>query len=206
MLKDELLQREYAVLKELNKNGRIEFSEIDKKHGFDTGRAQYSYHKLRESGLLKRVTITMQNLPIKYTAVISASIIDEGRFRKSREGLIRSVIENPDTPINKYLLVGDVAAPDGITFCLPVFGSDDLDRDIEKLNSLKLGMEFTTAIVTNLLVGEFCYRRFDNAHTEWQTALEREYGSEIAEKIDYEETGRAKKEVHGRVDIRGVPL
>ena len=207
LLKDVILQREYAVLKELNKNGRMEFSEIDKKYMFDTGRAQYSYHKLRESGLLKRVTITMQNLLIKYTAVISASLIDEGRFRRSREGLIRSVIENQSALINKYLLVGDTAAPDGIVFCLPVFGNDDLDKDVEKLNSLNLGMEFTTMIATNLLVGEFCYRCFDNAHTEWQVALEKEYGSEIIEKTDYEETGRHKKSrINYKVDIRGIQI
>jgi DNA-binding Lrp family transcriptional regulator len=207
LLKDSILKREYVVLKELNKNGRMEFTEIDSKHGFDPGRAQYSYHKLKESGLLRRVTITMQNMPVKYIAVISASIINEGRFRASREGYIRSVIENQNTPINKYLLVSDTAAPDGVMLYLPVFGSDDLDKDVEKLNSLKLGIEFSTEIATNLLVGEFCYRSFDNALTEWQTALETEYGSKIVEKTDYEETGRNRKSrVNYKVDIRGIKI
>jgi DNA-binding Lrp family transcriptional regulator len=206
MLKDSMLKREYVLLKELIKDGRKEFSEIDKKYGFDAGRSQYSYHKLRESGLLKRVTITIQNLPIKYTALISASIIDEEKFRKGRGEMVRSIIEDTETPINKYLLVEDTAAPDGIIFFLPVFGGDDLDKVVENLNGLRLGMEFTTTIVTNLLIGEFCCRRFDNMHSEQQAVLEKEYGSEIPKKIDYEETGRAKKEARSRSDIRGLPL
>ncbi len=70
LLKDKLLTREYAILKELTDNGKIDFSEIDRKYGFDKGRSQYSYYKLKEQGIIKRITISMQNLSIKYVGII----------------------------------------------------------------------------------------------------------------------------------------
>jgi hypothetical protein len=103
-------------------------------------------------------------------------------------------------------LIEDIAAPDGIVFCLPVFGNDDLDRVVESMKNLKSGMEFTTAIATSIITGEFCYRHFDNAHSSQQATLEKEYGMKALERPDYEETGRIKKKVRQKVDIRGVPL
>ncbi len=206
MMKDRMLQREYALMKELNENGRCEFSEIDKKYGFDAGRSQYSYHKLKEDGTLRRVTMTMRNLPVRYVAAIFANIIYEEKLRKHREELLMSVKEEPNTPISKYLLVEDSETPNGAVFYLPVFEYDDLDRTVENISSLNLGMRIAALTITSILVGDFCYRRFDNAYSLQQSVLEKRYGHAPLERRNYEETGRIrKKKAYRKTDIRGLP-
>ena len=90
--KRELLKREYGVLRSLHSNANIEFTEIDSKCGFDNGRAQYTYYKLKESQTLRRTTITMKKTDIKYNAILFMEKINQGRLAQTREKLIREII------------------------------------------------------------------------------------------------------------------
>ena len=92
-LRGSMLAREYCVLKELNKNGQMDFSEIDRKYGFDRGRASYSYYKLREEGKIRRITITMQKLPVRYNGIILQTIVNRSQFEKGRSGLLSDIVE-----------------------------------------------------------------------------------------------------------------
>ena len=55
----ELLASEFAVLKELNSNGSMEFTEIDARHKLPRGSAQYTFHRLKERGVIKRITASI---------------------------------------------------------------------------------------------------------------------------------------------------
>lgn len=203
MLKDRLLIREYAVLKELIKDANIGFTEIDKKYKFDLGRSQYSYHKLKERGIIKRITVSLHSLPFKYLAIIFVDIVDLQKFAKNRHKLISNIIEYKNN-FNKYILVGDIVSPDGSFFCLAVYKYGDLEEAVEDIANLDLGMRVKTLIVADILVGDLCYRNFDNAYSIQEDILVRDYGNKPIPKIDYEETGRIKKKTTYHRDIRGL--
>lgn len=206
LLKDKFLTREYAVLKELNKNGRLEFTEIDKKYKFDKGRSQYSYYKLKEAGILKRITISIQKIPLRYIGIIFKDVVNYAKFTKNREKSLSDIIEQTNNQVNKYLLVDDILTPYGVTSYLPIFDYDTLDKEIEKLADFDLGIKLTSAVVTNIILGDFCYRKFDDAHSSQQEILERDYGMSKVTKMNYEETGRKRKPSEYTTDSRGARL
>ena len=151
--KKQMLAREFAVLRELNLDGSKDFIDIDKKYGFDRGRSQYSYYRLAEKGLLKGITISMNNLPIKYVAVIFVEILDYGEFEKTRSLYLHNIIQKTDVPINKYSLVGDVGIPYGSVFFMPVFNDNDLEQAKVRLSKVK-GIRIREAIITKIIEGK----------------------------------------------------
>jgi DNA-binding Lrp family transcriptional regulator len=191
-IKDNLLKREYAILKELNKNGIMDFTEIDKKYGFDNGRSQYTYYRLKEKGIISRITISEQELPIKYVGVILKEIIDEKKFRKNRVNSLLDILDETNFPTTKYILTGDYGNPDGSILFMPIFNPGHLEANVEKLSSFDLGLNIRTWIITNILLGSFCFRKFDLAYASQYGPLEREYGIKRPTMVDYEITGKAK--------------
>ncbi len=161
--KKQIIQREFAILRELNSNGSADLMDVDRKYGFDTGRAQYAYYKLVESGILKRITISLQDLPIRYVAAIFIKITDMELYYGTRDSLLMDIVDRSDTPVNKYALAGDIATPFGVLMLMPVFGERDLDDTIQMLSEAK-GMTIKSAIITTTLVGGLCFRRL-TVHT-----------------------------------------
>jgi DNA-binding Lrp family transcriptional regulator len=205
LLKDKLLIREYAVLKELLKDGKTEFTEIDRLYGFDNGRSQYSYYRLREKGIIRRTTISMRSLPIKYIAIIFEDIIDFKLYITKKDKALKEIISDSASQINKYLLVEDASNPDGGVLFLPIFKDGELESAIEKLTSLNLGINTRTYVITSILIGDFCYRAFDNDYSIQNDILIRNYGEKQQPKLSYEETGRGKREhIQYNKDIRGL--
>lgn len=191
-LQNQLTQHEYITLRELNSDGAAKFADIDKKHGFVGEGAAYTYRKLTDSRLLKRMTISMQNLPLKYTAIILADKIDRDKYAESREKLLKMVIEKTRTPVNKYTLIGDKWMPTGIMFAIPVFEEGDLEKAEADLKETMAGMRLDKLIVLETVVGSLCFRRFDNDHSNQHNLLIKEYGLNDAPKTNYEETGRSR--------------
>ncbi len=204
-LKDKLLKREYAVLKEFNKNGNIDFTEIDRLYEFDRGRSQYSYYKLKERGVIKRITISMQDLPIKYIAVIFEDIVDFRLATNNRSKIFKEIISESTTQTNKYLSVDDTSNPAGLVACLPVFRDGELESTVENMAPDTLGIKIRAYITTSILLGNFCYRNFDNNYSAQQNVLVKDYKLKPVPKLNYEETVRTKKEhVKYIKDIRGL--
>jgi DNA-binding Lrp family transcriptional regulator len=204
-LKDSLLAREYAVLRELNRDGKTEFGEIDKKYGTEEGRASYSYHKLRKEGKIKRITISLQKLPLKYIGIVMETLTNQLRFEKNKGKLLYGIIEKSESQIDRYLFVCDTVNPYGLMFFLPVFNNSDLDEALGKLSGIERGVKFATLVVINVLFGDFCYRKFDSAYSIQQKMLESAFGAEKVQKIDYEESGR-KKTYNIKLDMRGARI
>ncbi len=196
-IKKDLLKREYAILKELNNNGILDFTEIDKKHGFDPGSSRYTYYKLKERGVLRRITITLQNAPIRYMGMIFKELVDEEQFRKNRVSSLMNIIEETTYLTDKYCLTGDIGNPDGSLLFMPVYSNNDLDLAVEKLVQLDLGIKIKTLVVTSIILGSFCYRKYDYVHSKQHHILVQSYGHKQEEKINYEETGR-KINIKGR--------
>ncbi|MCW6159500.1 MAG: Lrp/AsnC family transcriptional regulator [Candidatus Micrarchaeales archaeon] len=201
-IKKELLKRDYAVITELISNGAEGFTEIDKKYRFDAGRAAYTYHKLRERGIIKRITVSMQNIPVKYTGIIIKEIIDEGVFRANREKSLLDIVEKTNSVLgSKYILTGNIGNPDGSMLFMPIFNENEFDKEIEKLASLNLGLSLKPLLITSLVLGSFCYRRFDLAYADQYKPLIEQFGAERPQQIDYESSARIRKSKKRRREI-----
>jgi DNA-binding Lrp family transcriptional regulator len=172
--KGSISQREFNVLYELNQNGAIDFTNIDKAYGLGSGAAQYTYHKLKENGTLKRVTITMLNLPIKYNAIIMVSIVNGSDFGKNRAEILKEIIDDR-IEVNKYTLVSDVELPHGIMFIMPVFNDQELALTQDHIKSKLNGIEVKTLIITDVILGSLCYRKQDKYQTAQYKLLTEEY-------------------------------
>lgn len=204
-LKGSLLVREYAVLKELNNNSTMDFREIDKKYGFDEGRSAYTYHKLLQNGTLERATINMQNTRVKYTGILFIWKINSDKFAKNKMKSLFDLVEQTGNTMDKYSFAADTVDPDGVLRIVPMLEEGSLDRILDKLFALDLGIKITTNVITELLTGSFCYRLFDTSYSLQQKALERDYGVKAGEKIDYYETGRKKVKIPNK-NIRFTPI
>ena len=81
-------EREKKVLKELNKDGRMSFTAIDRKYSLNHGASQYAYYSLVKKNILRRITITETNLQIKYNVIFLSQIIYGGIASSTRTSLL----------------------------------------------------------------------------------------------------------------------
>ncbi|MCL5430000.1 MAG: Lrp/AsnC family transcriptional regulator [Candidatus Marsarchaeota archaeon] len=207
-MKDNLLNREYAVLYELNKNGVVDFSEIDRMYGFDQGRSLYTYHKLLDEGVIKRVTVNMSNIPLLYVGLIFEEVINYGKFNKTRVQSVLDVVKDNDACLNKYALICAMEEPQGAVFFLPVVELSDLEKNKEQFYRKKRGISLSTAVVTDTLLGTLCFRKLDPTHTYQYDDLVNNYGITLGPKTNYIETGRKKKEyiaIEKELGVWGIP-
>lgn len=183
--KKQILKREFVTLRELNNNGSASLLDVDKKYGLDTGRSQYVYYKLLKSGLLRRITISLQNLPIRYTVAIFVKVTNQRLYYDTRISLLKDMMSNATyLPVNKYTFAGDITTPFGALLFLPVFEEQDLEDTLRILNDAK-GATIKSAIITNTLIGSLCYRTLDNVYSEQGYVLQRDYGIKFPAKTDY---------------------
>ena len=200
----QLRERAFNVLKELIKDGKAEFSKIGEKYNLNEQEVRYEYLKLVDSGAIRRTTISINNLPLKYSGILQESFINYKKFRDKRASSLSDIIEDNAKAVNKYIAVFDSMNPDGSLFLVPVFEGNELYEITEKLKKLDLGIEISTAVITNMLVGSFCLRKFDNTYSIQQKILEEEYGYEKIERINYE--SKEKQKENYKLDIRGLPI
>ena len=156
--------REVAVLRELNANGREEFANIDRSYGLDRGSAQYTYLRLKQSGIINRTTISLDCFKRNHVGVIWISYINMSEFRKTQNKLLFNIITNRG-PINNYSLMGDLGAPNGAILFMPATYLGELEDRSEELRKTIKGVRIETLFVTDILVGSFCYRAIDNSYS-----------------------------------------
>ena len=177
---DQISRRVFNVLKELTSNGSLEFHEIDIKYGYTSGASQYTYHQLIENGTIKRITISITPNNVKYNAIILAKITNGKSFGKTRKNLLKEIIsQETEGLINKYVLTSDIETPHGILFVLPIVKESDLHVVQAQLQKQVKGIEQTTIIITEIILGSFCYRRFDNTYSKQYRRLIEEYKVKI---------------------------
>ena len=158
-----LLEREFNVLYELNKNGRIDFNEIDKKYNMHSGAAHYTYYKLLHKQIIRMITITMDSLPSKYLSLLLANQVNMGKFDKERQQYFKYIIEDTPSPTNKFALIGDIGAYYGMLAIFPVFEDSDVQRiENDFRNLFGDGVELKTIVIVQLLIGNIGLRRLDN--------------------------------------------
>jgi DNA-binding Lrp family transcriptional regulator len=189
----DITRNEYAVMRELNANGVENFTDIDKKNGFGKGTAQFTYYRLKSKGLIKRITLTMQSVPLKYYSAILMFRTNGIAFSNKRDNLLKDIIEQPPTPLNKYSLVGDISTPTGGIFITPIFNDGDLQAMLENFKKVLSGVYTTELVITKFVVGLLANRRLDNIYTSQYETIVGKNLMQKTRKVNYEETGRQKK-------------
>lgn len=180
-----LSEREFVVLKELNANGVVNFTEIDKKHNFTKGTALYTYDKLKKRGVIVRSTINAENTGIKYFGIIFIQRLDMSKYLKTKDYLSMDII-NDNELLSKYALICDVGAPDMIILIMPIRGDTSIEQIANRFREKMEGVAISTAIVTENIIGHMCIRRFDNNYTYYYDELVSEKKLAHRTKIDYE--------------------
>jgi DNA-binding Lrp family transcriptional regulator len=171
----DLTKNEYNVLCKLADGSRISFKGIGKQIGISPIASSYAFDSLREKGFLKRITITMEKLPLKYNMLLFADVIDGEKVNSSRKELLMEMIEDSNGQTNRYTLVGDIENPHSAVFMLPVFNEDDAIATERRIKGRIKGVETRSSVVTDVLVGSFLYRKFDNRYTNQYKILAEEY-------------------------------
>ena len=156
---EQIFLREYATLKELNSNGMMSFSDIDKKYSLKPGSAQYTYHQLLENEMIERITITMDNPPIKDTAVLMTKQIEMQKINFNRTKWLRDSVDDTNTDLNKYIFSGDIGSPYGVIRIAPLYKNGDLEELEKRIYAITDGIEVGSSIITNILVGKLGYRK-----------------------------------------------
>ena len=174
----EIFQREYAVLRALNKNGIEKFNDIDREYGLRKGIADYTFHELVDKNVIRRVTISMQNLPIRYLAVIRIKQVNMKRFVETRKDYLLYSLKDSNTITNKFSIVGDIGSPYGLFFILPIYNDGDLEKIEEELKNIIKGVKVDVTIVSSVIFGSICLNKLDTKHINEFNMLKKEYGME----------------------------
>ncbi|MDE1825422.1 MAG: hypothetical protein KGH61_02990 [Candidatus Micrarchaeota archaeon] len=181
----ELLFRDYILLKELSLNGIEQFTVIDSKNALSRGNSQYAYYKLFEKGIIKRTTINMRDCAVKNNAMILMKRINMQKFGKTRANYRMNAIVDTDTPTNRYSVTIDIWDPDGGIRIAPLYKNQSVEMLIEELRNKTKGAEYSSLIISEILVGKICYRRFDNRYSRYYESLIKSGAIENSQYEDY---------------------
>ncbi len=161
---DDIMQGEFAVLKEMNTDGSENFSEIDTNYHLSKGGARYAYYKLRQREIIKRATIVTESLSVKYVGILILKYVNGEKFNATRGNLLLEIIKD-NKLLNKYALVGDIGSPSGVIMFLPITENAELSNTVESIESKVKGVTLSALIVINVLKGQLGYRRFDSEYS-----------------------------------------
>ncbi|MDE1824369.1 MAG: hypothetical protein KGH74_03655, partial [Candidatus Micrarchaeota archaeon] len=158
--KEQLRPREFMLLRELNDNSNINFTDIDEEYKLNKGTSRYTYQNLKNRGIIARPTISMSNLDIKYIGIIIVTNIYYKEIQENRYKYLFDIMEYGNIA-NKYSLSGNIGAPNGAIMLLPVMKEGYLDKVATNIEEELKGSIVKNLVVTDIVTGSLCYRRFD---------------------------------------------
>ncbi len=200
--KKEITKSALAVLKDLSNNSKKEFIEVDHENNLREGATDYEYYKLKKDRIIKNATIILKP-KIRYNIAIIVGIRDNVEFRKTQEKLLLDIIEDGAGGVNKYTLVEDMNMPDGGLFVAPIFDEGESERVVDTLKNKVGGVVVNTLMITEVVLGNLPFRRFDNSYSQQAGALTRLFAHTPLEKRNYE--GKLENQKR-RLGIRGEHL
>ena len=171
---DEITEMEYNVLKAMNNNAAADFVSIDKEIGSDIGRSNYAYHQLTKRGIIKRSTISVQNLPSKFDIIILLNYTNLDAWKPTRENLLLEILKEKQKQFDAYSFTCDTMAPNGIMLVKPEVSTakeNELEKVIDSLSQEVKGVNIDVLIKTSMPVGSLNHRLFDKTQTSQYNIL-----------------------------------
>ncbi len=160
-----LKHREFLLLKELNSDSKVSFSDIDKKYNLNKGTSRYAYHNLKNKGLIVRPTISMTKAVAKYTGILQIYNIDYEKIRANRYKFLLDLNEHGSV-VDRCCLAGNIGSPNGAMGLFPLSYDFELEKTAERVKDELQGSIVNTLIITGIIKGELCYRRTDSTYTK----------------------------------------
>ena len=68
---NQIFKREYALLRALSRDSRIQFKDIDREFGLGKGSARYTFEEMVKKGTIRRVTLSMREPPTTQLAIMT---------------------------------------------------------------------------------------------------------------------------------------
>jgi hypothetical protein len=75
--------------------------------------------------------------------------------------------------------------PDGIFYLFPVLKEEDMERIEHELSNTIKGVKFDSLIVESIIVGNICYRKFDNLYRDQYVSLVKRKSIQVQTRIIY---------------------
>lgn len=173
---DQIFEREYAVLRALNTNGRARFKDIDIEYRLGRGVANRTFAELVERGVIERVTISMDKPPFRYMALISVSQVNVERYNRGRKELSMYIIDDRGMWTNRFISVGDIGSPYGMLIVAPIYENQRLEEIEDRIRSILENDNVSSAIITDVIVGSMIINRVDIRELFDYKRLVEEYG------------------------------
>ncbi|MDE1824649.1 MAG: hypothetical protein KGH74_05140, partial [Candidatus Micrarchaeota archaeon] len=129
------------------------------------GTSRYTYRALVDREIIKRSTISMTNLKMSYLGMIVISnvyykAIQENRYKFLKEEIGYGKISN------KYSLSGNVGSPtNGAIIFLPITEEEHIEDISKTIEDELQGSTVKSLVVTDIISGFLCHRRFDNTYS-----------------------------------------
>ncbi len=178
---DQIFEREYAVLRALNANGKARFKEIDREYGLGKGVANRTFAELVERGVIERVTISMDRPPLRYMALISVSQVNVERYNRGRRELSMYVIDDGGMWTNRFISIGDIGSPYGILIVAPICEGQRLEEIEDSIRSILDNDTVSSAVITDVIVGSMIINRVDIRELFDYKRLAEDYGMSDAD-------------------------
>ncbi|MGC8572375.1 MAG: winged helix-turn-helix transcriptional regulator, partial [Candidatus Micrarchaeia archaeon] len=172
----QLTESEFKILRDLTIDGSMQFKELALNNGLSSPAASsYVFEKLKEREIIQRITISMDNIPLRYYAMYFIKIIDRENYNKhDREGLIKEELDYKYSWINKYSLAVDIGIPVGEIYIAPILNEEDFQAYEQILKYFK-SIEVESVLITNIIIGSIINRNFDNTYAPGYKVLVEEY-------------------------------
>ena len=169
-----LMYREYAILCELNEDSTKSFASIDRKYDLPMGSAKRAYEDLmNEEGknAILRPTLLANSINKRYDGIILTAINNDAKFIESRDNHHKYIINEPNKFISRFSYICDIETPDGIFYIFPVLKDEDMQKVEIGLSETIKGVKFDSLIVESTIIGNICYRKFDNLYSYQYSSL-----------------------------------
>ena len=126
-------------------------------------------------GIIKRTTISLNKTTIRYNALFVVNYAIQKEFSHTRDRLLFNIISECEQQFDTYSFTSDIASPAGIILTVPITKDDDLyHKEQELLNNVR-GINLSTLVVTDVLIGMLNRRMFDKSFTKQYEILISEY-------------------------------
>ena len=171
---DQIFNREYAVLRALNINGKAHFKDIDKEYGLSKGLAKYTFDQLFSNGVIN-VTITIRKAPIRYIALINIYQDNMTSFERNRKELLLYFLKDNGLLTNRFITTGDIGSPRGIYLVTAIYENGELEKIEGELKGMLKGNTIKSAIITDVIIGKLNINRRNYTDSPVYKGLIKEY-------------------------------
>jgi len=163
-----------ALLEGLNIDGRGEIKEIAKRFYQKPELLLYTMERLKESGLLKRITYFEAQPKSNINGIIKIAITNESDFLDSRNKWFAELIKIRPEEHLKYVYICDILNPSGILVFVNLSSNEEIDNLLNNMRKVIKGAEISYITMTKTLLGNLGIRNFDMRYSNQYKHLELE--------------------------------